>query len=116
MFKATHVPVGRDQIQHIEMARDIAQRFNHHFGEHLVLPNFVVDDKAAVLAGLDGRKMSKSYGNTIPLFETPKKLRKSIMKIKTNSQEPALAGVMPSNASSRCLMRYWLSLVSGITN
>ena len=88
MFKATHVPVGRDQIQHIEMARDIAQRFNHHFGEHLVLPNFVVDDNAAVLAGLDGRKMSKSYGNTIPLFETPKKLRKSIMKIKTNSQEP----------------------------
>jgi len=88
MFKATHVPVGRDQIQHIEMARDIAQRFNHRYGDHLVLPDFVVDDKAAVLSGLDGRKMSKSYNNTIPLFETSKKLRKSIMKIKTNSQEP----------------------------
>jgi len=88
MFKATHVPVGRDQIQHLEMARDIAQRFNHHYGELLVQPQVVVDDRAAVLSGLDGRKMSKSYGNTIPLFETSKKLRKSIMKIKTNSQEP----------------------------
>lgn len=88
MFRATHVPVGRDQTQHLEMARDIAQRFNHHYGDLLVMPQAVVDDKAAVLAGLDGRKMSKSYGNTIPLFDTAKKLRKSIMKIKTNSQEP----------------------------
>ncbi|MGQ7847729.1 tryptophan--tRNA ligase [Granulosicoccus sp. 3-233] len=88
MFRATHVPVGRDQTQHLEMARDIAQRFNHHYGDLLVMPQAVVDDKASVLAGLDGRKMSKSYGNTIPLFETARKLRKSIMKIKTNSQEP----------------------------
>lgn len=88
MFKATHVPVGRDQIQHLEMARDIAQRFNHHYGELLVLPQVVVEERSSILAGLDGRKMSKSYGNTIPLFETAKKLRKSIMKIKTNSQEP----------------------------
>lgn len=88
LFKATHVPVGRDQIQHLEMARDIAQRFNHHYGDLLVLPQVVVEERASVLAGLDGRKMSKSYGNTIPLFDTAKKLRKSIMKIKTNSQEP----------------------------
>ncbi len=88
MFKATKVPVGKDQIQHLEMARDIAQRFNHHYGEHLVIPEVVVEDRAAVLSGLDGRKMSKSYGNTIPLFDTAKKLRKSVMKIKTNSQEP----------------------------
>ncbi len=88
MFKATHVPVGRDQIQHLEMARDIAQRFNHHYGDLFVLPQVVVEERASVLAGLDGRKMSKSYGNTIPLFDTAKKLRKSIMKIKTNSQEP----------------------------
>lgn len=88
MFKATHVPVGRDQIQHLEMARDIAQRFNHIYGEHLVLPKVVVDDNTAVLSGLDGRKMSKSYDNTIPLFTTAKKLRKSIMRIVTNSQEP----------------------------
>lgn len=88
MFKATHVPVGRDQVQHLEMARDIAQRFNHHYGEHLVLPQVVVEERASLLQGLDGRKMSKSYGNTIPLFEPAKKLRKAIMKIKTNSQEP----------------------------
>ena len=88
MFRATHVPVGRDQVQHLEMTRDIAQRFNHAYGEHLVLPEVVVDDDVAVLAGLDGRKMSKSYDNTIPLFETSKRLRKSIMRIVTNSQEP----------------------------
>ena len=88
MFKATHVPVGRDQIQHLEMARDIAQRFNHHYGDHLVLPEVFVEERASVLQGLDGRKMSKSYGNTIALFGTAKQLRKSIMKVKTNSQEP----------------------------
>ncbi len=88
MFNANKVPVGRDQIQHLEMARDIAQRFNHHFGEYFVLPQAQVDDDTAVLAGLDGRKMSKSYNNTIPLFEPEKKFRKLIMKIKTNSQEP----------------------------
>ena len=80
--------MGKDQIQHVEMARDIAQRFNHHFGEVFVLPEAVVEDNVAILQGLDGRKMSKSYGNTIPLFETEKKLRKSINKIKTNLLEP----------------------------
>ncbi len=88
MFNAHKVPVGKDQIQHIEMARDIAGRFNHIFGKYFVLPEAVVDDNAATLAGLDGRKMSKSYNNTIPLFAPEKKLRKLINKIKTNSQEP----------------------------
>ncbi len=88
MFNAHKVPVGRDQIQHIEMARDIAQRFNHIYGQTFVIPEEVVDDNAAVLAGLDGRKMSKSYNNTIPLFVPAKKLRKLVMKIKTNSLEP----------------------------
>lgn len=88
MFKANKVPVGKDQIQHLEMTRDIAQRFNHHYGELLVIPEVVVEERTAVLSGLDGRKMSKSYNNTIPLFETEKRLRKSIMKIKTNSLEP----------------------------
>ncbi len=89
MFNAHKVPVGRDQIQHIEMARDIAARFNHHYGEHFVLPEAVVDDNvAAVLQGLDGRKMSKSYGNTIPLFLPEKQLKKSINKILTNLLEP----------------------------
>ncbi|MCH9694437.1 MAG: tryptophan--tRNA ligase [Gammaproteobacteria bacterium] len=88
MFKATKVPVGRDQKQHVEMARDIAQRFNHHYGDVLVLPEPLIDDATAVLSGLDGRKMSKSYNNTIPVFAAEKKLRKLIMKIKTNSLEP----------------------------
>jgi tryptophanyl-tRNA synthetase len=88
MFKANKVPVGKDQRQHVEMARDIAQRFNHHFGETFVLPEAVIAENTAVLPGLDGRKMSKSYGNTIPLFLPEKQLRKTIMKIKTNSLEP----------------------------
>ena len=88
MFNANKVPVGKDQIQHIEMARDIGSRFNHIFGDHFVLPEAVLDDNAATLLGLDGRKMSKSYNNTIPLFENEKKLRKLINKIKTNSLEP----------------------------
>jgi tryptophanyl-tRNA synthetase len=88
MFKASKVPVGKDQKQHVEMARDIAQRFNHHFGETFVIPEAVIDETTAVLPGLDGRKMSKSYGNTIPIFLPEKELRKSIMKIKTNSLEP----------------------------
>ncbi len=88
IFNAHKVPVGRDQIQHVEMARDIAQRFNHHYGTIFTLPEAVTDDNVAVLQGLDGRKMSKSYGNTIPLFGTPKQLQKSINKIKTNLLEP----------------------------
>lgn len=88
MFNAHRVPVGKDQIQHVEMARDIACRFNHHFGEHFVLPEAVVDDSVSVLQGLDGRKMSKSYNNTIPLFLPEKKLKKHINKIKTNLLEP----------------------------
>jgi tryptophanyl-tRNA synthetase len=88
MFGTHHVPVGRDQKQHVEMARDIAQRFNHIYEELFVLPEAIIDDNTAVLSGLDGRKMSKSYDNTIPMFETEKRLRKLIMKIKTNSLEP----------------------------
>jgi len=88
MFNAHEVPVGRDQVQHLEMARVIGQRFNHHFGEHFVLPEAVVDDDVAVLPGTDGRKMSKSYNNAIALWLPEKKLRKSIMKIVTNSLQP----------------------------
>lgn len=88
MFNANKVPVGKDQIQHIEMARDIASRFNHIYGEHFALPEAITDDNASILSGLDGRKMSKSYHNTIPLFEPEKKLKKLINKIKTNSLEP----------------------------
>ena len=88
MFKAHQVPVGRDQIQHIEMARDMASSFNHLYGEHLVLPEAAVDDNVALLPGLDGRKMSKSYDNTIALFGPREQLRKQIMGIVTDSRAP----------------------------
>ena len=88
MFNAHQVPVGKDQRQHIEMTRDIAARFNHHYGDHFVLPEAIIGENTAVLDGLDGRKMSKSYNNTIPLFLEEKPLRKHINKIKTNLLEP----------------------------
>jgi len=88
MFKAHKVPVGRDQIQHIEMARDMASSFNHLYGEHFVLPEAAVEENVALLPGLDGRKMSKSYDNTIPLFAPAAQLRKLIMGIVTDSKAP----------------------------
>lgn len=88
MFKAHSVPVGRDQIQHIEMARDIAARFNHLYGEHFVLPEAAIDEAVATLPGLDGRKMSKSYDNVIPLFAPPAELRKLVFSIVTDSRLP----------------------------
>ena len=103
MFNATKVPVGRDQIQHIEMARDMAQRFNYLYGEHFTLPEAVVDDNVAVLQGLDGRKMSKSYGNTIPLFLEEKQLKKHINKIKTNLLEPG----EPKDADTSTVFQIW---------
>ena len=103
MFNASDIPVGRDQIQHVEMARDIAQRFNHHYGEHFVLPTAKVDDNVAVLQGLDGRKMSKSYNNTIPLFLTEKKLKKHINKIKTNLLEPG----EPKDPNDSAVFQLW---------
>ena len=88
MFKATHVPVGQDQKQHMEMVRDLAQRFNHHYGDIFVVPKALITKESATLPGLDGRKMSKSYNNSIPLFLSSDQMRKSIMKIKTNSLGP----------------------------
>ncbi|HTF84475.1 MAG TPA: tryptophan--tRNA ligase [Cellvibrio sp.] len=103
MFNANKVPVGKDQIQHIEMARDIAARFNHHYGEHFVLPEAQVDDNVAVLQGLDGRKMSKSYGNTIPLFLPEKQLKKAINKIITNLLEPG----EPKDPDTSTVFQIW---------
>jgi tryptophanyl-tRNA synthetase len=88
MFKAHKVPVGRDQIQHIEMARDMASSFNHLYGEHFVLPEAVIEESVALLPGLDGRKMSKSYDNTIPLFAPAAQMRKQIAGIVTDSKAP----------------------------
>ena len=91
MFKAHKVPVGRDQIQHIEMARDMASSFNHLYGEHFVLPEAVIEESVALLPGLDGRKMSKSYDNTIPLFAPAAQMRKQIAGILTDSKAPGEA-------------------------
>ena len=108
MFNAHKIPVGRDQIQHVEMARDIAQRFNHHYGEHFILPEAQVDDDVAILQGLDGRKMSKSYGNTIPLFLSEKQLKKHINKIKTNLLEPG----QPKDPDSSAVFQIWQAFAS----
>ena len=93
IFNAQKVPVGRDQVQHIEMARDFAQRFNHLYGEpdskqYFVLPEAVIEEQVATLPGLDGRKMSKSYDNTIPLFAPRNELKKLIAGILTDSRAP----------------------------
>ncbi|WP_374591579.1 tryptophan--tRNA ligase [Aquabacterium sp.] len=92
LFNAHRVPVGRDQVQHIEMARDVAQRFNHLYGqgrELFVLPNAEIEESVATLPGLDGRKMSKSYDNTVPLFEGgAKALKEAIARIVTDSKLP----------------------------
>jgi tryptophanyl-tRNA synthetase len=96
LFNANKVPVGRDQVQHIEMARDFAQRFNHLYGEaagtdYFVLPEAAIEEQVATLPGLDGRKMSKSYDNTIPLFAPREQLRKLIFSIVTDSRAPGEA-------------------------
>jgi len=88
MFNAHQVPVGRDQVQHIEMARDMANSFNHRYGPHFTPPEAAIEDNVATLPGLDGRKMSKSYDNTIPLFATRAQLQKLIGGIVTDSKAP----------------------------
>ena len=96
LFNAHKVPVGRDQVQHIEMARDFGQRFNHLYGEpvgteYFTLPEAVIEEHVATLPGLDGRKMSKSYDNTIPLFAPRATLKKLIFSIVTDSRAPGEA-------------------------
>ena len=88
MFNAHHVPVGRDQVQHIEIARDIASSFNHRYGDNFTLPEAAIEESVATLPGLDGRKMSKSYDNTIPMFASAKELKKLIAGIVTDSRDP----------------------------
>ena len=112
MFNAHQVPVGRDQIQHIEMARDVAARFNHLFGagrEFFVLPEAVIEESVATLPGLDGRKMSKSYDNTVPLFEGGAKgLKAAIARIVTDSRLPG----EPKDPDSCALMPIYRAFAS----
>src|SRR3546814_8079699 len=91
LYNADKVPVGRDQVQHSEMARDFGQRFNPLYGEHFRLPEAAIEENGATLPGLDGRKMSKSYDNTIPLFAPRATLRKLIASIVTDSRAPGEA-------------------------
>lgn len=108
LFKTHKVPVGRDQIQHIEMARDMAQRYNHLYGEHLVLPEAVIEESVALLPGLDGRKMSKSYDNTIPLFTPREQMRKLISGIVTDSRAPG----EPKDAEGSALFQIYQAFAS----
>jgi len=85
LYQAEIIPVGKDQKQHVEVARDIAQKFNNAFGETFVLPEPEIDDSVATVPGIDGQKMSKSYGNTIPIFLEGKELKKRVMAIVTDS-------------------------------
>ena len=88
LFDTTVVPVGRDQKQHVEIARDLAEKFNRLYGNVLVPPEPEINETVMTIPGLDGRKMSKSYDNVIPLWAQPAERRKLIMRIKTNSQPP----------------------------
>jgi len=98
MFNAHKVPVGRDQVQHIEMARDMAASFNHRYGAHFTAPEAAIEDNVATLPGLDGRKMSKSYDNTIPLFAPRAQLQKLISSIVTDSRAPGEAKSVEGSA------------------
>jgi len=108
LFNANQVPVGRDQIQHIEMARDFGQRFNHLYGDHFVMPEAVIDENVATLPGLDGRKMSKSYDNTIPLFAPRETLKKLIYSIVTDSRAPG----EPKDADSSNVFQLYQAFAS----
>ncbi|MFA4814939.1 MAG: tryptophan--tRNA ligase [Candidatus Gracilibacteria bacterium] len=87
MYQADWVPVGQDQKQHVEIARDIAEKFNHYYGETFKLPEPRIEKEVAVVIGVDGQKMSKSYGNTISIFDPEEVIKKQVMSIKTASVE-----------------------------
>lgn len=111
MFNSKYIPVGRDQIQHVEMARDIAERFNYYYGngkDLLVLPEAQIDENVATLPGLDGRKMSKSYNNTIPLFAEPEEMRRLINSIVTDIKEPG----EPKNTQGSALFEIYQAVAS----
>ena len=108
MFNADIIPVGKDQIQHIEMARDIAGRFNHTYGTLFNLPEAQVDEQTQLIPGLDGRKMSKSYDNTIPLFSSSDELYKLIKQVKTDALEPG----EPKDADNSTIFQLYANFAS----
>ena len=108
-FNVHEVPVGQDQKQHLEMTRDIANRFNYLYESTFVIPEAVISDQSGILPGIDGKKMSKSYGNTIPIFCECKKLEKLIKKIKTNSLEPG----EPKDSKNCTVFRIYKAFADG---
>lgn len=108
LFQAEQVPVGQDQKQHLEVARDLAIKFNNEYGETFTLPDPIIDEHVATVPGIDGRKMSKSYGNTVDLFQDEKALRKQIMRIVTDSK-PVEEPKDPDSCNVFRLCRLFLS-------
>ncbi len=104
LFQSEVVPVGKDQKQHLEVARDIAAKFNNTYGETFVIPEPAIDESTAIVPGLDGQKMSKSYGNTIPIFLDDKQLRKKVMSIQTDAT-PVEAPKDPDRCNLFALLR-----------
>ena len=109
MFNAHKVPVGRDQVQHLEMARDMASSFNLRYGPHFVLPEVVIEESVATLPGIDGRKMSKSYDNHIPLFSGRDQLKKLIGGIVTDSRAPG----EPKDVAGSALFQIYQAFATG---
>lgn len=104
IYDSNLVPVGQDQKQHVEVTRDIAQRFNNRYGEVFTIPEALILPEVAVVPGLDGRKMSKSYGNTIEIFDEPEVLRRKVMSVKTDST-PVEAPKNPDTCNAFALFR-----------
>jgi tryptophanyl-tRNA synthetase len=108
LYQAELIPVGKDQKQHVEITRDIAERFNNVYGETFVLPEPLIPEDIAVIPGIDGQKMSKSYGNTINIFEDEKELKKKVMRIVTDST-PVEAPKNPDTCNVFALYRLFAS-------
>ena len=108
LYQPDLVPVGKDQKQHIEVTRDIAMRFNNTFGETFRIPDGEINENAAVIPGLDGQKMSKSYDNTIPIFAEEKELRKKVMAIQTDAT-PVEAPKNPDTCNLYGLLKLFAS-------
>nr|WP_320009947.1 tryptophan--tRNA ligase [uncultured Desulfobulbus sp.] len=108
LYQSEIVPVGKDQKQHVEVARDIAQRFNNTFGETFVLPEPLISESTAIVPGIDGQKMSKSYDNTIPIFLEEKPLRKRVMSVQTDAT-PVEDPKDPDNCNLYALLKLFAS-------
>ncbi len=108
MYDANYVPVGKDQKQHLEITRDIASIFNNTYGETFVVPEVIIDENVMTIPGTDGKKMSKSYGNTIDIFLPDKQLRKQVMSIVTDST-PLEAPKIRTPARYLPFINYWLT-------